>query len=117
MKTKTLHYPANKLVPFILSILMISLILSPSPCLAKTTVTVQIAYGGAICGGLGLFVYFYRSLGSGLWSPGITPAILQVRSGRIIWGIPAIECARPLSGVPSNPSVGSYYVSFLRWEF
>jgi len=117
MKTKTLRYPGNKLAPFIFSIFMISLVLSPSPCLAKTTVTIQIVYAGAICGGVGLVVYFCYSVGSGLWSPDITPAILQVRSGRIIWGIPAIECVRPLSGVPSNPSVGSYYVRFLRWEF
>ena len=117
MKSKTLHYPGNKLGPFIFSILMISLILSPSPCLANTTFTVQIVYGGAICGGVGLFVYFCHSLGSGLWSAPITPAILQVRSGKIIWGIPAIDCAWPLSEVPPNPPVGSCYVRCLRWEF
>jgi len=98
-------------------IVTLSLLFFPSPCAAKTTVTVQIAYGGMICGGVSLYLYFWRSFETSLCSPDIMPALLNIRSGKIFLGIPAIECEQFVTEIPSNRSMGSYYVRFLRWEF
>ncbi|NVM25223.1 MAG: hypothetical protein HWN70_04810 [Desulfobacterales bacterium] len=98
-------------------ILATPLFFFPSPCAAKTTVTVQIAYGGMICGGVSLYLYFFRSFETSLCSPDIMPALLNIRSGKIFLGIPAIECEQSVTEIPPNRSVGSYHVRFLRWEF
>lgn len=133
MKTKTLNYSGNKIVPrtivrytmtlsgrialIISLIIMTSIVFFSSPCHAKTTVTVQIAYGGIICGGVGLCLYFSRSFKSDLCLPDIMPALLTIRSGKIVLGIPAIECEQSVPGISLNPSGESYCVRFLRWEF
>jgi len=109
------HFSSMALIIF--SILIIPLFFFPSSCPAKTTFTVQIAYGGVICGGVSLYLYFYRSLDSGLCSADIMPALLNIRSGKIFLGIPAIECEQSVPGISPNRSVGSYYVRFFRWEF
>jgi len=88
-----------------------------SPCPAKTTFTVQIAYGGVICGGVSLYLYFFSSFDSGLCSADIMPALLNIRSGKIFFGIPAIECVQSVPEISPNRSVGSYCVRFFRWEF
>lgn len=117
MKTKTLHDPGCRVVFFILSILIAYFMLCPSPCRAKTTFTVQIVYGSAICGGVGLFVYFCDSLGSGLLSTDIRPAIVQVRSGEVLWGMPRIGCEHSVLEVPASPSVEFFCVRLVTWEF
>ena len=88
-----------------------------SPCPAETRFTVQIAYGGIVCGGVSLYLYFGRSFDSGLCSPDNMPALLNIRRGRIFLGIPAIECEQSVVEMPPNRSVGSYCVRFLRWDF
>lgn len=109
------HSGRTALIIFL--ILTTSLVFFSSPCPAKTTVTVQIAYRGVICGGVGLCIYFFSSFESSLYSQYIMPALLNIRSGKIVLGIPAIECEQPGPEIYPNPSVGSYCVRFFRWEF
>jgi len=109
--------PSARIVLITFLILTIPLLLFASPCPAKTTITVQIAYGGVICGGVSLYLYFFRTLEPSLCSPDIVPALLNIRRGKIFLGIPAIVCGQSVTEMPPNRSVGSYYVRFLRWEF
>ncbi len=109
--------PSGRIALIIFSILIIPLFFFPSSCPAKTTFTVQIAYGGVICGGVSLYLYFYRSLDSGLCSADIMPALLNIRSGKIFFGIPAIEYVQSVPEISPNRSAGSYCVRFFRWEF
>jgi hypothetical protein len=133
MKKKTLNYSGNKMIlgnsvrdtmtlsvriALIISLIIItSLIFFSSPCHAKITLTAQVAYGGVICGGVGLCLYFSRSFLSDLRVPDIMPALLTIRSGKIVLGIPAIECGQSAPEISLNPSGESYNVRFLRWEF
>jgi len=117
MKTKTLNYPGNKTLLIIFLITITNFVLFSSPCPAKTTITVQIAYGGVICGGVGLCLYFFYSFRSGVYSQDIMPAIVNIRRGRISLGIPAIDCEQSVLGISLNPPEQSYHVKFLRWEF
>ena len=121
-----MNYPDNKMVPWgrgrritlIASLISLtSLFILAFPCPAKTTFTVQIAYGGVIFGGVELFLYFYHSLGSGLLSPDIMPALLNIRKGKIALGFPVIECEQSVVEISPNPLGGSYFVRVLRWEF
>ena len=109
--------PSGRIALIIFLILIIPLFFFPSSCPAKTTFTVQIAYGGVICGGVSLYLYFFSSFDSGLCSADIMPALLNIRSGKIFLGIPAIECEQSVPDIYPNPSVESYRVRFLRWEF
>jgi hypothetical protein len=108
---------SSRIALIIVLIPIAHLVFFSSPCPAKTTITVQIAYGGVICGGVGLCLYFYYSLGSGLWSPDILPAIVYIRGGKIALGIPAIECEQPVPEISHDRAMESYSVRFLRWEF
>jgi hypothetical protein len=108
---------SGKISLIIFLILLILLMVFSSPCLAKTRVTVQIAYGGVICGGVSLYLFFCHSFESGLCCPDIMPALLNIRSGKIVLGIPAIECEQSMREISPDSSVGPYYVRFLRWEF
>ena len=100
-----------------LLISLTSLVILSSPCPAKTTFTLQIAYGGVIWGGVELFLYFSHSSGSGLLSPDIMPALLNIRNGKIALGFPVIECEQPVVHIFPNTSGESYFVRVLRWEF
>jgi len=117
MKTKTLNYLGNKILLIIFLIPITYFVLFSSPCPGKTTITVQIAYGGVICGGVGLCLYSFYSFRSDVCSQDIMSAILNIRRGRISLGIPAIDCEQSVLGISLNPPAQSYYVKFLRWEF
>lgn len=108
---------SGRIALIIFLILIIALFFFPSRCPAETRFTVQIAYGGIVCGGVGLYLFFCHSFESGLCSPDIMPALLNIRSGKIVLGIPAIECEQSVREISPNWSVGPYYVRFLRWEF
>jgi len=108
---------SRRITLIILLISMTSLLLFSSPCRAKTTLTVQIAYRGVICGGVGLILYFSHSVESALRSPDIMPALLNIRSGKIALGIPAIEYVQSVQEISPNPSAGSYCIRLFRWEF
>jgi len=117
---KALNYPDSKIVRIAIIAFLIPLtclVILSSPCPAKTTFTLQIVYGGVVCGGVELFLYFYHFSGSGLLSTDIMPALLNIRNGEIALGFPVIECEQSVVGIFPGPSRKSYFVRFLRWEF
>jgi hypothetical protein len=90
------------------------LLLSP-PCPADTTFSVQITYAGA-AGGVGLCLYLCYSFGSDFWSTDMMPAVINLRRGQMVVGVPAVEYEHGESGFSFRP-VEAYSFRLFRWEF
>ena len=99
----------------IVLILMALFLLLSAPCPAETTFSVQITYAGA-AGGVGLCLYFFHSFGSDLWSTDMMPALINVRSGEMVVGVPAVEYEHAASEVSLHPAE-TYSFRLFRWEF
>jgi hypothetical protein len=107
----------RKITFIALMILVLSLMVVPGPCPAKTSVTVHIAFGGVACGGVGLYFYFFHS--SALYTGGLAPgpAIINIRGDNLLWGFPMIGGPEDSPGSPAGAENDLIELKLMRWEF
>jgi len=108
---------SHRTTPIILVIVLLLLFVAPASSLAKTTVTMQVAFGGIVCSGVGLCFYFFYSHEFNRGSSIIRPAMMNIREGKIKWGFPAVDYRRLLPEHSVRSSEGLYHLKLLRWEF
>lgn len=72
----------------LIAALTAALLFAPAPAAARVTVTVEIAYGGVVVGGVGFFVYIAGSWEYPLAGREIPTALLEVRGDGCRWGVP-----------------------------
>ena len=101
----------------ILVIVLLSLFFIPVSGLAKTTVTVQMAFGGVVCAGVGVCFYFFYSHEFHKGLSFISPALMNIRECKIKWGFPAVDYGQVLPEGSAWYSEGFYHLKLLRWEF
>ncbi len=85
--------------------------------MARVTVTVQIAYGGVVVGGVGFFFYLAGSWEMSLAERGFPTALLEIRNDGVRFGVPL-----PVPDVASTPAAGDgeldgVRLDLLRWRF
>lgn len=90
---------------------------APATAAARVTVTVQIAYGAVVVGGVGVFVAVGGYWNLGFADRALPTALLEVADGSVRPGIPLPVLTReagPTGDDRSAPSVG---LELFRWRF
>ena len=100
----------------IVALLAAAQLLSPAPAHARVTISIEIAYGGIVVGGVGFFVYIAGAWEIPLAERGIPTALLEVRGDGSRWGVPLI---RPRAAALERRERGGegFEVDLLRWRF
>jgi len=105
-------------ISYILLIIIITcLIFPPAMCMAKTSYSIHIAFGGVACGGVFLYLYLVHYSGLDLELPQMGQALMNIRGDRIMWGLPSIDYVQSLSETPSISLKNDYYLRLIKWEF
>lgn len=105
-------------ISYILLIFIIAyLIFPPAMCMAKTSYSIHIAFGGVACGGVFLYLYLVHYHGLDMELPQMDQALMNIRGDRVMWGFPAIDYVQSLSETPSISLKNNYYLRLIKWEF
>lgn len=90
---------------------------APAPVAARVTVTVQIAYGAVVVGGVGLFVAVGGSWELPFANRDLPTALLEIGDGNFRPGIPLPSLSGGYDPAAADHSVPGVRIDLLRWRF
>lgn len=93
------------------------LLAAPTPASARVTVTVEVAYGGVIVGGIGLFIYIGGSWEVSLAGRSLPTALLEIREGRAQLGVPLPRLHLDSVTAGTAATDEQLRIDLLRWRF
>ena len=100
-----------------IAILAAAVAFSPTVCRAEATLTVQVAAGGAVAGGVGVFIWFSRSYDLGL-RRGSLSGLLGIHGGQVVFGLPLpVPSMRHPGYDPESPPSPGWSLPLVRWSF
>ena len=90
---------------------------APAPAAARVTVTVHVAYGAVVVGGVGIFIAV-----GGSWDPGfagqpLPTALLEVANGAVHTGIPLPGLDAQADPIDADGSAINVKLDLFRWRF
>lgn len=93
-----------------------ALFAAPTPASARVVVTVEVAYGGIVAGGVGLFIYFGGSWEVPFAVGELPTALLEITPGRTRFGVP-LPSLGPDPGQTGTPVIDALHLDLVRWRF
>lgn len=90
---------------------------APSPAAARVTVTVQIAYGAVVVGGVGIFIAVGGAWDLGFAGRALPTALLEVANGTVRPGIPLPALNLEPESTGADRAAPSVRFDLLRWRF
>lgn len=93
-----------------------TLLAAPVPAPARVVVTVEVAYGGIVAGGVGVFIYFGSSWEVPFAAGDLPTALVEITPGRTRFGVP-LPSLGPDPGQTGSRSIDALHLDLVRWRF
>lgn len=114
MNRKRRETPLRPLATAAAGALCALLLATPAPAAARVTISVEVAYGGVLVGGVGFFLYLGASWDVPLAMRDLPTSLLEIGPGRTRLGVPLPRLDADPDDAPARPEVS---FDLLRWRF
>ena len=111
---RSMRRPWRMLVAAALAALLLA---APAPAAARVVITVQVAYGSVVVGGVGFFLFF-----AGSWEVPFVPrdlptSLVDVQGSRVRLGVPLPSLCLDAGDAGSPEAEARMQLELLRWRF